>query len=121
MQVRKPVSQMDAGGRYVADVTVPVMFSPFHGTRFLSCQAQLVAGWAYLDLDAMRDCGGYLFVKPGQHRQIGKCGALYENWIDGIEPESERYHASRCHLVEHPCRGDAALGGFQDQDTAHVG
>ena len=46
---------------------------------------------------------------------------LRENWIDGVEDDRQRDDAAGLHLVQHPCRSDAAFGRIQHQYLANIG
>ena len=51
---------------------------------------------------------------PGERR------SLNHDRIGAVEEQRGRGHAPRAHLVEHPRRGHAALGGIEHQDLADV-
>src|SRR5262249_41436912 len=75
----------------------------------------------HFHLAAIGNSGRYIVLKPGEHGQIGQCGALRQKRVHRVEHQRERYDAPRCHFVEHPRRRDATLGGMQDQYFPDIG
>ena len=75
-----------------------------------------------IDLDhrAVRDRLGDVAVEPRDHGEIGERHALHHDRVDRLEHERRRHDAARLHLVQHPGRRDAALGGIEHQHAADV-
>jgi len=48
-------------------------------------QSQLAGTRIHLHLVAVRNRGGNVLVKSGEHGQICQSGALHDDWIHGIE------------------------------------
>src|SRR6478752_1492833 len=72
-------------------------------------------------LGAVGDGCGDVLLEAREHSHVAKRGALREDRIDRIQDDRQRHNAARFHLMKHPRRRHAALGGVQHQYPADIG
>src|SRR5215471_11356293 len=79
-----------------------------------------LAGWIDFRPDAVRNRLSDVAIESRDHGEIRERGALHHDGIDRVQHQRRWYYAARLHVVEHPGRGDAALGGIEHKHTADI-